>query len=1243
MELVKEPVISSDIREWQDIITTGNSLIGDKVPLNCYGFVREVYKKLKIELPERIEGELTPDIIRQEEGENWKKVDGPHPNCVVLLRNNEGGLHLGVVTKDMFVLHYVPGKGMRLSKLYRLKNVILGYYVYKHGGGDYIPDAGSGDTGRIIGMVVVAIVAIVTTYFTGGAAATYWGSMYGAATGSVMGSITGALAGMAVSMIGNMLVNAAFPVEGSTNSGYTGDLASSRHYTWDGILNEARQGAPKPILIGKLRVGGQIISEHYWTDTVKAKSYYDVLICPGMGRISRLSDTLVNGSPITFFKGVSAYYRYGEDEQSIIPIFSKVYTQYVSGAKVVYDSSIDAPEEYTAFRSKAVVSEAEIEFSAPGGLWVTTLTNSTPSRLSVRLRAQKRMYPGGEWVDFGGDPLYDNESTGFIKRNYGYFTGSDAKTLTDGTPDTSGDSWKPSTYYNAGDTIVPTEYANTSWEWVAASSGISGTTEPGWLIEQAVVEYDANGNGLISWIPQYVSYGGNTSPSNARFSSVVSLNGMFTLIDCNGITYYCNQYGTLTSNEIGFVAYLDEARTMEYDGTIPDGTYVVEIAGRCSYDVSDFSGRYVLGFKTPMSYGCKFTLRSYSNAIPGMVFYWSMYKVYYRIVGESSWTLYDTYEVGTKSTASRANSEIGIELPAGYCQYEVRVNWVSDSCSDDGGEHNIDAFAITDFYLAASAAKTITMTGKVGSPTSAIYKVIKTNVMVESMYDFRVWRITKDSDSYRQQDDVYIRSYTEILNKQLTYPNHPLIGVRALATDRLSGSRPTITTMLTGEPLTIPKSASERVTTTIVSDGGIVAEDTFVNGSDVSGMRAINIADNIPGTAPTKDAPYCAWIVWLDSDGFAQSDRQLTKFFQRVETWNDKLLYVNMTQNVSSGASIMVFSEQYAPIDNLAWAVTKVMLQGSRGRITSSKIDWDSFSEWNDWNETLIYDDLNDVMTKRHQFDAVIDFSVDLQSIILRMMTTGRAMPAYAGGLFGVSIDKAEPAIMTFDDVTNVAIFAEGNANNSSLSLIPRSDRANTLVCDYQDEAGDKHTISESDVVYPELPILTTIPLQVGVKREFQVRKYLRYLLRQNRYIDYVKNMDVGFDSLQCRVGDIILSQSKANDLAMSGRIKYVGSTEITLDQTFTANGETYNFYVWGSDNKTYRWQGTLTGTDIETVPIPTGFTMVNRYDCPYILAKITSLSHFYRIHNISRSGNDFTAQIKGLEYRTEVYAEDDA
>lgn len=1051
--------------EWKDLIGIQYSLRGEKEPLglNCYGLVREVYDRLLIELPSREEGCIDDEIIATE-GQNWIKIDRPRPYAVALLKMPSGNYHLGVVTPEMSLLHALPHKGVILSRLSRYEAFIVGYYSYKPGGGEALPNASGGNVGRTIGALIVTVVAIVASVYT-----------YGLASGAAAGWVAaawGAAAGAAVTLVGNMVVNALCPLpmpEIPQISGFSGDIAASsvyNRYDWNGINNEASQGLVKPMIFGIIRTGGQIVSEKTWYDPLE-NEYLDMLICPAGHRITRFEDIRINDTIYTYFNGAYVDSRMGDDEQTMMDMFDIIHVQYSSGAKIPYDASTTSPSTVVLFASKARITGARLTIVAPRG--ICQFTGGAYVARSVDFRIQYCKASGGTWEFIPGDGVV-----------------------------------------GAGD----------------------------------ITETNSGFTGRITW-------------------------GFDSNIKTTYIAFVLTSYETI-------------------DGTT---TYVK-----------------------------------------------SVYDVYYRKVGDSAWTLHNSYSWGTPDWDSRANGSAWVvinNLPEDY--YQVRVNWKQDWCHNLYGTHDRRAFSITSVMM-SSQGDAFTISGNSFSPTSAVSRTALITGIDKDYYNFRIWRTTADQETEYWIDDIYLKSYAEVIDAQCAYPNHALLGIRAMATDRLSGARPKITSIVTGPPLSVP-AAADRVDTIVYADEGLVTgTGNEINEINVDGLHKIKINAALINPVTVPYTYY--WLVFMASEGYAQETRPLTKFYVRVETWeltdgNTKTrLYVQMCETVVAGASVMAFHEDDAPTRNTAWAVALMLLNGSQGRITISDDHWPYWEEWNDWNEELVLNTATNQYEKRNQYDAVIDYNSDLWSTAFRAAATARAALVASGGSYRPVIDRA---------TTEVQIFSEGNSANCCIEMIPMQDRPNILVTTFLDENDNykQKTISEEDVAAGEYPIVKTIPVQVGVVRESQVRRHLRYMLAQNRYITHTIALDAGLDAIECEVGDTFLNQSQAKDLALSGRIQEVSGSNVVLDRQFTPEvGETYKLSIWG-DGAIYTWQGTLTGTDIQTIPLPTGFVMTDMYEYPYMLTKLTAERTKYRLLGVKRPVSTMHSELAAIEYRSEVYAND--
>jgi predicted phage tail protein len=255
----------------------------------------------------------------------------------------------------------------------------------------------------------------------------------------------------------------------------------------------------------------------------------------------------------------------------------------------------------------------------------------------------------------------------------------------------------------------------------------------------------------------------------------------------------------------------------------------------------------------------------------------------------------------------------------------------------------------------------------------------------------------------------------------------------------------------------------------------------------------------------------------------------------------------------------------------------------------------------------------------------------------MKAAQTARGNLFKKGNKYSVWVDKA---------ASHVQLFGEGNSTNVSINPIPRADRANILTTSFLDAATnyDQKDISVEDVQGSEYPIVKNIPVQVGVTRENQVTALLQYMLLQNRYVSSAISLDAGIDSLEVTLGDAFIVASQAKDFALSGRLVDTPApgTTVILDQPFTPEaGITYQLTVWSTDGTLYTWSGTLTGTAITSIPAPTGLIQGEYYEHPYVLAKVTEERMKYRCIGVRRSADTMHANVSGIEYRSEVYAND--
>jgi hypothetical protein len=423
--MTHRPLITSD--DWQQLIGVQFALGGSdiKTGLNCYGLVRQVYRTLQIELPEQQLTEIDACSLVEAAGFDWSPLTEPKPFCIALIRSEgvEHTFHLAIVTPEQTLLHALPKKGVVVSPISGYASRTLGFYAYTPGQGERLPLC-DGDVGRLIGTVAIMAASIGLALYTGGTS-TVLGFQ-----GLGWGMFAGAMVGVGVSMAGNMIMNALMPMNPDLSqlSGFGGSLADSRTYTWDGVVNDFRQGLVKPLIFGTVRAGGQIISEKTWFDA-DGNEYLDMLICPCKGKVARIGAVKLNDSGIELFKNASVSYRYGDREQLPLNNFRQVYLQYSSAAKLPYDASTTDPASVLQFSSKRPLTGIRFTVTAPQGLF--ELSGNVPSARDVTFHIQYRP-SGGAWTNPPGFNPSTSPVHPFIRRTTGVFTGSaNPYTLTD--------------------------------------------------------------------------------------------------------------------------------------------------------------------------------------------------------------------------------------------------------------------------------------------------------------------------------------------------------------------------------------------------------------------------------------------------------------------------------------------------------------------------------------------------------------------------------------------------------------------------------------------------------------------------------------------------------------------------------------------------------------------------------------------------------------------------------------------
>ncbi len=158
--------------------------------------------------------------------------------------------------------------------------------------------------------------------------------------------------------------------------GRTGeDMENSPVYTFDGMRTTQSVGIPIGVVYGRHAVPGNKINEYIWTDG--DKNYLNTLLVVSEGEIDGFESVLINENPSGNFDGITLAYRYGTNDQTVIPNFQDLHDINAVGVTLAKDNP-------SIYRTTLTDVEAfELRFTFPSGLYQQN--SSTGSLLSMQV------------------------------------------------------------------------------------------------------------------------------------------------------------------------------------------------------------------------------------------------------------------------------------------------------------------------------------------------------------------------------------------------------------------------------------------------------------------------------------------------------------------------------------------------------------------------------------------------------------------------------------------------------------------------------------------------------------------------------------------------------------------------------------------------------------------------------------------------------------------------------------------
>lgn len=172
-----------------------------------------------------------------------------------------------------------------------------------------------------------------------------------------------------------------------------------------------------------------------------------------------------------------------------------------------------------------------------------------------------------------------------------------------------------------------------------------------------------------------------------------------------------------------------------------------------------------------------------------------------------------------------------------------------------------------------------------GASNSNIRATFKLDNLIAGQYEISARRLSDESTSARTHDSVYFETFTEIIYDDFIYPNTALMAIRALATDQLSGSLPTVSCVVDrGFGMSNPALATKNFLTLLggkINSASFLSWETWCNTKNISiGM----VFDSDVGAADAKNILGLlghANVIEIAQEYFAVVDKQESLAAQR--------------------------------------------------------------------------------------------------------------------------------------------------------------------------------------------------------------------------------------------------------------------------------------------------------------------------------------------------------------------------
>lgn len=259
---------------------------------------------------------------------------------------------------------------------------------------------------------------------------------------------------------------------------------------------------------------------------------------------------------------------------------------------------------------------------------------------------------------------------------------------------------------------------------------------------------------------------------------------------------------------------------------------------------------------------------------------------------------------------------------------------------------------VTWHWIASSWIETVSQTVDYvtisGAQTQAIRRTFKVQNLSAGKYNIRVSNLTADQTSSRYGDDLFLSGIREVYYDDFEYPRHVLVGIKALATDQLSGSL-RLSCMAEGAMVRIYDSAARSWRVDTTDNPAWIAYDALTKPVLDNNLNVVKYRGFDPSRMILSEwAEAAQYFNELVPDGKGGTEKRCTFngiFDMNISTWSAVLqvLQLGRSSPVWNGINIGIVTDKKIGTSDLD-GITQVFGMGNiiKGSFRES---WSSTSE----------------------------------------------------------------------------------------------------------------------------------------------------------------------------------------------------------------------------------------------------------------------------------------------------------